>query len=45
MTLPISALVTLKQQQKGQGAGTAPAVQHIALSEMERLPGDSFAEF
>lgn len=37
--------VTLKQQQKGQGGGTAPAVQHIALSEMKRLPGDSFAEF
>lgn len=32
---------TMKQQQKGQGAATTPAVQHIALSEMERLPGDS----
>lgn len=37
--------VTVKQQQKEQGAATAPAVQHIALSEMERLPGDSFSEF
>lgn len=37
--------VPLKQQQKGQGAGAAPAVQHIAVSEMERLPGGSLAEF
>lgn len=41
----VSLPATVKQQQKGQGAATAPAVQHITLSEMERLPGDSFTEF